>query len=154
MSSTQPQPATVSHPDYQMFVTQDSDLCLLQSAADVDTGRFIHVFDKNGVEKYQINLDLWHFGLSRDESLCIYTNGGFLTAANSQKLLLFHISSGKYLGFLPIMTHLERSKGKDNQHCTYEPTGLNVIHFDEDKLIAVHDFERCFPSVIDIYKFW
>ena len=152
--ATQQQPAAAIHPDYQMFVSQNNDLCLLQSAADVDTGRFIRVCDKNGVEKYHINLDLRRFDLSRNESLCIYTNGGFLTAANSQKLMLFHIDSGKFLGGLRIMNHFERSNGKDNQHCTYEPTGLNIIHFDEDKLIAVHDFERCFPSVLDIYKFW
>ena len=81
--ATQQQPAAAIHPDYQMFVSQNNDLCLLQSAADVDTGRFIRVCDKNGVEKYHINLDLRRFDLSRNVSLCIYTNGGFLPAAHS-----------------------------------------------------------------------
>jgi hypothetical protein len=57
------------------------------------TFRFVKVFDIEGVEKYHINLDLWRYGLSRDESLCVYSNGAFLTAGNSQQLLLFHIRS-------------------------------------------------------------
>ena len=141
-------------PEYQMFVSQNNDLCLLQSAANVNTGRYILVCDKNGGVKYHINLDSRHFQLSPDESLRIYTDGGFLTAANSSKLLLFRIAGGEYLGDWSITSHLERSFGKDNQYCTSEPTGLNIVHFKEDKLIAVHDFERCFPSVVDIYKFW
>ena len=34
---------------------------------------------------------------------------------HSSLLQLFHIRTGKYLGRLRIMTHMERSKGKDNQ---------------------------------------
>ena len=49
---------------------------------------------------------------------------------------------------------MERSMGKDDNHCMYEPTGLNLFIFDEDRLIAVHDYERSFPAVLDIYKFW
>jgi hypothetical protein len=66
---------------------------------------------------------MWEYGLSRDESLCMYTNGAFLTVANSQKLLLFSVKSGKYMGFIPIPTHMERAKGKENSACMFEPTG-------------------------------
>ena len=40
--------------------------------------RFVKVFDLNGDEMYHINLDLWRYGLSRDESVCLYTNVAFL----------------------------------------------------------------------------
>ena len=36
----------------------------------------------------------------------------------------------------------------------FEQTGLGLFIFDENKLIAVHDYERSFPAVLDIYKFW
>ena len=78
----------------------------------------------------------------------------FLAAANSKKLLLFNVKTGKHLGVISIPSHMERSMGKDDSNCMYEPTGLNLFIFDEDKLIAVHDYERCFPAVLDIYHFW
>ena len=36
----------------------------------------------------------------------------------------------------------------------YKISGLNLLIFDEDKMVAVHDYERTFPSVLDVYKFW
>ena len=78
----------------------------------------------------------------------------FLAAANSKKLLLFNVKTGKHLGAIGIPSHMERSMGKDDSNCMYEPTGLNLFIFDEDKLIAVHDYERSFPAVLDIYHFW
>jgi hypothetical protein len=68
--------------------------------------------------------------------------------------VLFNVKTGQYLGKIFIPSHMERSKGKDDNHCMYEPTGLNLFIFDEDRLIAVHDYERSFPAVLDIYKFW
>ena len=44
--------------------------------------------------------------------------------------------------------------GKDEKDCMFEQTGLGLFIFDENKLIAVHDYERSFPAVLDIYKFW
>ena len=76
------------------------------------------------------------------------------SAADSKKFALFSVKSGKYLGHINIPGHLERSKGKDEKHCMFEQTGLSLFIFDEDKLIAVHDYERSFPAVLDIYKFW
>ena len=78
----------------------------------------------------------------------------FLAAGNSKKLLLFNVKTGHHLGAIDIPSHMGRSMGKDDNHCMYEPTGLNLFIFDEDRLIAVHDYERSFPSVLDIYKFW
>ena len=75
-------------------------------------------------------------------------------AADSKKFALFNVKNGKYLGQINIPAHLERSKGKDEKHCMFEQTGLSLFIFDEDKLIAVHDYERSFPAVLDIYKFW
>ena len=37
---------------------------------------------------------------------------------------------------------------------SYKISGLNLLIFDEDKMVAVHDYERTFPSVLDVYKFW
>lgn len=78
----------------------------------------------------------------------------FLAAGNSKKLLLFNVKTGQHVGAITIPSQMERSMGKDDNHCMYEPTGLNLFIFDEDRLIAVHDYERSFPSVLDIYKFW
>ncbi len=103
---------------------------------------------------YTINLDLCRYGMSRDESICIYTNGAFLAAADSKRFALFNVRSGRYLGSIQIPTHLERTKGKEEKDCMFEQTGLSLFLFDEDKLIAVHDYERSFPAVLDIYKFW
>ena len=44
--------------------------------------------------------------------------------------------------------------GKEEKDCMFEQTGLGLFIFDENKLIAVHDYERSFPAVLDIYKFW
>ena len=77
-----------------------------------------------------------------------------MAVANSQKLLLFHVKTGKYAGSITIPNHMVRANGKKDDDCTFEPIGLNLIIFNEDKLIAVHDYERKFPSVVDIYKFW
>ena len=36
---------------------------------------FVQVYNYASCEEmYTINLDLWKFGMSRDESICIYTN--------------------------------------------------------------------------------
>ncbi len=76
-----------------------------------------------------------------------------MAVANSQKILLFHIKTGQYAGSITIPNHMEPALGKEDSACRYEPIGLNQIIFDEDKLIAVHDYERKFPSVVDIYNF-
>ena len=44
--------------------------------------------------------------------------------------------------------------GKEEKDCMFEQTGLGLFVFDENRLIAVHDYERSFPAVLDIYKFW
>lgn len=148
------QEGSSSNCEFQMFVNSNEEICLLQSAQEAECGRHITVYDDSAKEIFKINLDLWKYGLSRDESLCIYANGAFLCVANSQKLLLFHVKTGKYLSQIPIPIHMERSKGKENADCMFDPPGLNLLIFDEDKLITVHDYERTFPSVLDIYRFW
>ena len=77
-----------------------------------------------------------------------------ILAADSKKFCVFNVKNGKYLSTLNIPAHLERSKGKNDIHCNYEQPGLNFFTFDEHMLIAVHDNERGFPAVLDIYKFW
>ena len=67
---------------------------------------------------------------------------------------MFNVKNGKYLSTLNIPAHLERSNGKKESDCVYEQSGLNFFPFDEHMLIAVHDNERGFPAVLDIYKFW
>jgi len=141
--------------EYQLFVNRKEQICVMQSASEVANGRRIDVYTSDSQKKlFDINLDLCKYGMSRDESICIYTNGAFLAAADSKKFALFSVKSGKYLGHINIPGHLERSKGKDEKHCMFEQTGLSLFIFDEDKLIAVHDYERSFPAVLDIYKFW
>jgi len=146
--------------EYQLFVNRKEQICVMQSASEVSNGRRIDVYSSlpeasDACKKmYDINLDLCKYNMSRDESICIYTNGAFLAAADSKKFALFNVKNGKYLGQINIPAHLERSKGKDEKHCMFEQTGLSLFIFDEDKLIAVHDYERSFPAVLDIYKFW
>ena len=73
---------------------------------------------------YRINLDLYKYGLSRDESVCIYTNAAFLAAADSKRsvkydcanlnlvrFVLFNVKDGKFVGVIQIPNHLERNKG-------------------------------------------
>ena len=140
--------------EYQLFVNRKEQICVMQSASEVPQGRTIKVYTYSQEKLYTINLDLCKYGMSRDESICIYTNGAFLAAADSKKFSIFNVRTGKYHGSITIPQHLERSKGKEEKDCMYEQTGLSLFIFDEDKLIAVHDYERAFPAVLDIYKFW
>ena len=127
----------------------------MQSASEVPQGRHVKVFTCNDQKLlYNLNLDLLRHGISRDESICIYTNGAFLAAADSKKFVMFNVRTGKQAGTIKIPLHLERTKGKEEKDCMFEQTGLSLFIFDEDKLIAVHDYERSFPAVLDIYKFW
>ena len=151
----QPQQAQQQHSyEYQLFVNRKEQICVMQSASEVPQGRTIKVYTYSQEKLYTINLDLCKYGMSRDESICIYTNGAFLAAADSKKFSIFNVRTGEYHGSITIPTHLERSKGKEEKDCMYEQTGLSLFIFDEDKLIAVHDYERAFPAVLDIYKFW
>ena len=142
-------------PDYTFFITNDH-LLLLQRAADVSIGRFIKAVDKNGREQYTINLDLAKFGLSRDGLLGMSASRALLTVFDYKKILLFRISSGIFLGHLPIWPNFETSFGKVNQlHASaLATTELNYGVFLEGKMLLIHDPRRRFPSVIDIYKFW
>ena len=54
---------------------------------------------------YCINV-LW-----RDESVCIYTNAAFLAVADSKRLVLFNVKTGKFVGIIYIPCHLEKIKG-------------------------------------------
>ena len=140
--------------EYQLFVNRKEQICVMQSASEVAQGRHIKVYAYNERRLYTINLDLCKYGMSRDDSICIYTNGAFLAAADSKKFTMFNVLTGAYLGAIQIPAHLERTKGKEEKDCMFEQTGLSLFIFDEDKLIAVHDYERSFPAVLDIYKFW
>ena len=125
----------------------------MQSASEVPQGRTIKVYTYSQEKLYTINLDLCKYGISRDKFIRLYTNGAFLAAADSKKISVFDVRTGKYLGSITIPEHLERSKGKREQHCFHEKTGMRII-FKEDMLIAEQDYERAFPAVLDIYKFW
>jgi len=140
--------------EYQLFVNRKEQICVMQSASEVPHGRYIKVYTYSERLIYRVNLDLCKYGLSRDESICIYTNGAFLAAADSRRFAMFNVRTGAFLGAIQIPAHLERSKGKEEKDCMFEQTGLSLFLFDEDKLIAVHDYERSFPAVLDIYKFW
>lgn len=141
--------------DYKMFVS-DKEVCLLQASPHVESGRYVSVHNLDGIMKYRINLDLWDFGLSEDESLTIFTNRAVLSVANSQTVLLFHVRNGRHLGSLPIQNM--SGLGKAEEFCGKTPAGLKPglarINFEQDELIIVHDADRTFPAVIDIYKFW
>jgi len=41
---------------------------------------------------YEINLDLYQYGMSRNESVCIYTNTAFLAAPYSKRFVLFNVN--------------------------------------------------------------
>ena len=84
---------------------------ILQSAPEAPSGRHINVYTYGGQPLYKINLDLYQYGLSRDESVCIYTNAAFLAAADSKRFVLFNVKNGEFVGVIMIPNHLERSKG-------------------------------------------
>ena len=140
--------------EYQLFVNRKEQICVMQSSSEVQSGRNINVYSYDQKLMYTLNLDLCKYGLSRDESICIYTNAAFLAAADSKKFVLFDVKNGRHVGELRIPSHLERSNAKEEKYCMFDQTGLSLFIFDEDKMIAVHDYERCFPAVLDIYKFW
>ena len=114
--------------DYQLFVNGKEQICVMQSAPEAPSGRHIDVYSYSGTWLYKINLDLFQYGLSRDESVCIYTNAAFLAAADSKRFVLFNVKNGKFLGVILIPNHLERSKGwspyKGCVSCPYLPNEL------------------------------
>jgi len=140
--------------DYQLFVNGKEQICVVQSAPEAKIGRCIRVYSYHGKLMYELNLDLLKYGLSRDESVCIYTNAAFLAVADSKRFVLFNVKTGKFMGIIHIPCHLEKNKGKEEKDCMFDQTGLSLFVFDENRLIAVHDYERSFPTVLDIYKFW
>ena len=98
--------------DYQLFVNGKEQICVMQSAPEAPSGRHINVYTYSGSWLYKINLDLYQYGLSRDESVCIYTNAAFLAAADSKRFVLFNVKNGSFVGVMMIPNHLERSKGR------------------------------------------
>ena len=70
--------------EYQLFVNRKEQICVMQSASEVSFGRKINVYSSLPEasdackQMYDINLDLIKYNMSRDESICIYTNGAFL----------------------------------------------------------------------------
>ena len=97
----------------QLFVNGKEQICVMQSAPEAPSGRHIDVYSYSGTWLYKINLDLFQYGLSRDESVCIYTNAAFLAAADSKRFVLFNVKNGKFLSVIMIPNHLERSKGSE-----------------------------------------
>jgi len=146
--------ADVNNCDYQLFVNGKEQICVVQSAPEAAVGRNIKVYSYHGDLMYEINLDLLLYGLNRDESVCIYTNAAFLAVADSKRFVMFNVKTGDFYGIMNIPCHLERTKGKEEKDCMFEQTGLGLFVFDENRLIAVHDYERSFPAVLDIYKYW
>lgn len=138
-------------PYYMMFIAKNNDLCLLQSAADMDCGRYIYVCDKNGTPRFSINLGESFPIVPVNTSLCLYTFADLLMVTSSEKLWMFDFHDGKYLGKLKFEPHQDGG-GKDKQG--FHLTGLNTLRPSEGKLVAVHDIDRCYPSVADILKFW
>ena len=67
----------------------------MQSSSEVSTGRNINVYSYDRKLMYTLNLDLVKYGLSRDESICIYTNAAFLAAADSKKFVIFDVKTGR-----------------------------------------------------------
>lgn len=140
--------------DYQLFVNRKEQICVMQLGSDLPQGRTLKVYDMSYRNIYTVQLDALKYGISRDEMLAMYTNGAFLAVSDSRKILLFDVKDGTHLGTIPIPVHLERSKGKEEKDCMCEHTGISDIIFEEHRLIIVHDHERCYPSVMDFYKFW
>merc|ERR1712020_431013 len=81
--------------EYQLFVNRKEQICVMQSASEVPIGRHINVYSYDQKKLYNINLDVVQYGMSRDESICIYTNGAFLAAADSKKFALFNVKSSQ-----------------------------------------------------------
>ena len=100
------------HNEYQLFVNRKEQICVMQSSSEVHTGRRINVYNYDRKPMYTVNLDLVKYGLSRDDSICIYTNAAFLAAADSKKFVFFDVKTGRQVGELRIPTHLDRTKAK------------------------------------------
>jgi hypothetical protein len=138
--------------DYQLFVSRGERVCVMQASTEV--ARYITVYRYDNREKlFTVNLDLCRYGLSRDDCLCISTNGAFLTAADSKQFALFSVKTGNFLGSIPIPAHLERGKGVSESSALFEQTGLRQCGFDESVIVAVHDSDRTYPAVVDLYRF-
>jgi hypothetical protein len=150
----QPYQAREKCAEYQLFVDRKGHICVMQGASEMTQGRYIKAYTHSGEMLYTINLDLCRYGLSPGESICIHTNGAFVAAADSKQFTMFNVRTGDFLGTIHIPAHLGRGKGKAENDCMFEQTGLSLFTFSEDKLIAVHDYERSFPAVLDIYNFW
>jgi len=140
--------------DYQLFVNGKEQICIVQSAPEATCGRSVSVYSYHGDLMYTINLDLVKYGLCRDESVCVYTHSAFLLVADSKRFVMFDVKTGNFISILIIPTHLERSKGKEEKDCMFDQSSLGMFVFDDNRLIAVHDYERSFPAILDIYTFW
>ena len=111
IEKTKDPPVAGDTSDYQLFVNGKEQICVMQSAPEAPSGRHINVYTYGGKHMYKINLDLYQYGLSRDEFVCIYTNAAFLAAADSKRFVLFNVKNGNFVGVMMIPNHLERSKG-------------------------------------------
>jgi len=147
-------PSEVEKCDFLLFVNGKEQIFILQSAPEAPCGRSVRVYSYQGKLIYTINLDLVKYGLSRNESVCIYTNSSFLLVADAAKFVLFDVNNGRFISVLHIPCHIERSKGKVEKDCMFDQSSLGMLVFDENRLIAVHDYERNFPAVLDILNFW
>ena len=76
-------------------MNRKEQICVMQSSSEVSTGRNINVYSYDRKLMYTLNLDLVKYGLSRDESICIYTNAAFLAAADSKKFVIFDVKTGR-----------------------------------------------------------
>ena len=80
-------------------MNRKEQICVMQSSSEVSTGRNINVYSYDRKLMYTLNLDLVKYGLSRDESICIYTNAAFLAAADSKKFVIFDVKTGRQVSY-------------------------------------------------------
>lgn len=130
-------------PEYQFSVKQKKQICLMQSSPFVSQGgRYVRVYTYPGCEKlYTINLGLCRHRMSPHKSVVMYNNGTFLATATCKTVAIFCAKTGRHLNCIEIQ-HLHRFMGKEEADCTLQQGSLISIKFVEEKLIAVHDYER------------
>merc|ERR1711983_291329 len=147
--------ALFTEPEEIYLVKKSGDVVLYDASKKMES---VKIANKNAKNSNLGHMSEYQLFVNRKEQICVMQSAS--EVPNGRKIDVYTYSQQKLysinldLGQINIPGHLERSKGKEEKYCMFEQTGLSLFIFDEDKFIAVHDYERSFPAVLDIYKFW
>lgn len=115
-----------------------------------------HIFKVSSLEgqaKYSIDLNLWKFQLNHNR-LHFSVHDKFLMIVDYTKILFFHVDTGKFLNKIDIFKHLRLDEDESKRFGDYELSEPKYVQFSENRIILIHNYNNCFPTIADIYKFW